>query len=108
MSFHLNYLGFVWTSFHLNYLGFVIISVLTLIVVDRDLVPGRIKPQTIKLLFVASSLSKLCVSKFTHKNIQFCRWQFILMHVVKFDLRQMGGFFRVPQFPPPIKLTTTI
>ena len=31
-------------------------------------------------------------------------------YVIKFvnDLRQIGGFLRVLQFPPPIKLTTTI
>ena len=31
-------------------------------------------------------------------------------NVIKFvsDLRQVGGFLRVLQFPPPIKLTTTI
>ena len=31
-------------------------------------------------------------------------------YVVKFvsDLRQVGGFLRVFQFPPPIKLTATI
>ena len=31
-------------------------------------------------------------------------------YVIKFvsDLRQVGGFFRVLQFPPPIKLTATI
>ena len=31
-------------------------------------------------------------------------------YVIKFvsDLRQVGGFFRVLRFPPPIKLTTTI
>jgi hypothetical protein len=30
--------------------------------------------------------------------------------VIKFviDLRQVGGFLRVLQFPPPIKMTTTI
>ena len=28
-------------------------------------------------------------------------------YVIKFvnDLRQVGGFLRIPQFPPPIKLT---
>jgi len=31
-------------------------------------------------------------------------------YVIKFvsDLRQVGGFLRVLQFPPPIKLTSTI
>jgi len=31
-------------------------------------------------------------------------------YVLKFvsDLRQVGGFFRLLQFPPPIKLTATI
>jgi hypothetical protein len=31
-------------------------------------------------------------------------------YVIKFvsDLRQIGGFLRVFQFPPPIKLTATI
>jgi hypothetical protein len=31
-------------------------------------------------------------------------------YVIKFviDLRQVGGFFRVLRFPPPIKLTATI
>jgi hypothetical protein len=31
-------------------------------------------------------------------------------YVIKFvsDLRQVGGFLRVLQFPPPIKLTATI
>jgi hypothetical protein len=31
-------------------------------------------------------------------------------YVIKFasDLRQVGGFLRVPQFPPPMKLTATI
>ena len=31
-------------------------------------------------------------------------------YVIKFvsDLRQVGGFLRVPRFPPPIKLTTMI
>jgi len=31
-------------------------------------------------------------------------------HVIRFvsDLRQIGGFIRVLQFPPPIKLTATI
>ena len=31
-------------------------------------------------------------------------------NVIKFvsDLRQVGDFYRVLQFPPPIKLTTTI
>jgi hypothetical protein len=30
-------------------------------------------------------------------------------YVIKFvsDLQQVGGFLRVPQFPPPIKLITT-
>jgi hypothetical protein len=31
-------------------------------------------------------------------------------YVIKFvsDLRQVDGFLRVPQFPPPIKITATI
>ena len=31
-------------------------------------------------------------------------------YVIKFvsDLRQVSGFLRIPRFPPPIKLTTTI
>jgi hypothetical protein len=34
----------------------------------------------------------------------------IQFYVIKFDsdLRQIGGFLRVLQFPPPIKLTSTI
>jgi len=33
-----------------------------------------------------------------------------IVHVIKFvsDLQQVGGFLRTLQFPPPIKLTTTI
>jgi len=34
----------------------------------------------------------------------------LYIYVIKFlsDLRQVGGFFRVLRFPPPIKLTVTI
>jgi hypothetical protein len=33
-----------------------------------------------------------------------------IYYVIKFvsDLQQVSGFLRVPQFPPPIKLTATI
>ena len=41
-----------------NHIGDVMVSVLASIAVDRGFKPGRVKPKTIKLLFVASSLSK--------------------------------------------------
>jgi hypothetical protein len=42
-----------------------------------------------------------------HADDEVC---FIQHYVMKFvtDLRQAGGFLRVFQFAPPIKLTTTI
>ena len=44
-------------------------------------------------------------SKPVHGNV------YLIQHyVIKFvnDLRQVGGFLRVLQFPPPIKLTATL
>ena len=52
------------------------------------------------------------ISAFHHWCCEFkSRWGRGVQHyVIKFvsDLRQVGGFLRVPRFPPPIKLTATI
>jgi hypothetical protein len=41
---------------------------------------------------------------------RWCEVQSIQQYVINFrsDLRQISGFHRVHQFPPPIKLTATI
>jgi hypothetical protein len=43
-------------------------------------------------------------------NPVHCEVYWIQHYVMKFvsDLRQVGGFLRVPRFPLPIKLTATI
>jgi len=54
------------------------------------------------------------ISAYHHKRCQFksrsCEVYSIQHYVIKFvsDLRQVGGFLRILQFPPPIKLTATI
>ena len=49
--------------------------------------------------------TKVVSSKPVHGEV------YLIQHyVIKFvsDLRQVGGFLRILQFPPPIKLTATI
>ena len=48
-------------------------------------------------------------TKFARSNIAHSEVYSIQHYVLKFvgDLRQVGGFLRVLQFPPLIKLTTT-
>jgi len=52
------------------------------------------------------------VSAYRHWWCEFESWseQSVQHYVIKFvsDLQQVGGFLRVLQFPPPIKLTATI
>jgi hypothetical protein len=49
-------------------------------------------------------------TKFASSNPAHCEVYSTQHYVIKFvsDLRQVGGFLRVLQFPPPIKLTATI
>jgi hypothetical protein len=49
------------------------------------------------------------ISAYHHESCEFepRSWRGVPIKFVS-DLRQIGGFLRVVQFPPPIKLTTTI
>ena len=47
----------------IHHIGSVMVSVLTSCVVDVGFEPGRVKPKTIKLVFVASSLNMRRKSK---------------------------------------------
>ena len=49
-------------------------------------------------------------TKVVSSNPVHCEVYSIQHYVIKFvsDLRQLGGFLRVLQFPPPIKLTAMI
>jgi hypothetical protein len=50
------------------------------------------------------------ITKVASSNPVQCAVYSIQHYVIKFvsDLRQVGGFLRVLQFPPPIKLTATL
>ena len=77
----------------------------------------RVKPvkgiQTFPLLIIASQTGNAdrCQQQIKiWKNLFPLQKDYILSQNSKFvsDLQQVGGFLRILQFPPPIKLTATI
>jgi len=58
----------------------------------------------LQLHYVSSAYHYLC------REFESRSGRGVQYYVIKFvsDLRQVGGFFRIIRFPPPIKLTTTI
>ena len=63
---------------------------------------------------VVGFTTSYAINAYLHQRCEFesCSGEVysIQNYVINFvsDLRQVGGFLRVLQFPPPIKLTTTI
>jgi hypothetical protein len=64
-----------------------------------------LKSVSLNIVEVRQSATKVVSSNPVHGEVYSMQ-----PYVIKFvsDLRQVGGFLRVLQFPPPIKLTATI